>query len=145
MTTTKFPETSRSHAGFAHEHSALAKYLTRKIDAISHVKNQRQIAFEIGYDRPNVISMLKKGEMKLPLDRVPAMARALAVDPAHLFRLALEQHHPEVAKVVHEIFGNVVSGNELAFIEEIRALTDNSDPAPSEAAKERLRKALTTD
>jgi hypothetical protein len=86
--------------------TALCKFLTKKIAALSGVKSQREIAAEVGYDRPNIISMIKNGVTALPLDRVPAFAKALDVDPRHLFRLALEQNHPEIAGVAHEIFGN---------------------------------------
>ncbi|MGZ9053126.1 MAG: helix-turn-helix domain-containing protein [Rhodoplanes sp.] len=65
--------------------------MNKQITAISGVKSQREIAAELGYERPNIISMMKRGETKLPLDKVPALAKALHVDPAHLFRLALEQ------------------------------------------------------
>src|SRR6478672_9227328 len=90
-----------------HQHSAppknypfaetkLAKYLTTQIDAISHEKSQRDIATEIGYEKPNMISMFKRGEAKVPLDKIPALAEALHVDPAHMLRLAFEQYWPDL-------------------------------------------------
>ena len=93
-----------------HADTALCKFVTKQIAALSGVKSQREIAAEVGYDRPNIISMIKNGVTALPLDKVPAFAKALDVDPRHLFRLTLEQNHPEIARVVHEIFGNVVNG-----------------------------------
>lgn len=39
----------------------------------------------------NFLSVLKAGNSKLALDRVPALASALECDPALLMRLALEQ------------------------------------------------------
>jgi hypothetical protein len=94
--------------------TALCKFVTKQIAALSGLKSQREIAAEVGYDRPNIISMIKNGVTALPLDKVPAFAKALDVDPRHLFRLTLEQNHPEIARVAHEIFGNVVSDNEMA-------------------------------
>ncbi|RTL86128.1 MAG: XRE family transcriptional regulator [Hyphomicrobiales bacterium] len=110
--------------------TALCRFLTKRIAALSGIKSQREIAAEIGYDRPNIISMIKNGDTKLPLDKVPALAKALEVDPKHLFRLALEQHHPDVARVAHEIFGNVVTDHELALVKMFREITDNGDPKP---------------
>jgi hypothetical protein len=110
--------------------SALCKFLTKQITALSGVKNQRQIAAEVGYDRPNIISMLKNGDTALPLDKVPAFAKALDVDPKHLFRLALEQNHPEIARVAHKIFGNVVTDHEMALVKMFREVTGDGDPKP---------------
>lgn len=110
--------------------TALCKFLTKRISALSGIKSQREIAAEVGYDRPNILSMIKTGETKLPLDKVPALAKSLGVDVKHLFRLTLEQHYPEVARVAHEIFGNVVSDNEMALVKIFREITDDNNPRP---------------
>ena len=120
----------RPRIRFSHEDSALAKYLTKQIEALSSTKSQREIAAEMGYDKPNIISMFKRGETKVPLDRIPSLAKALHVDPAHLFRLALEQHNPEISKVIDQVFGNVVTDNEMKVIKKIRDITHNTDPSP---------------
>src|SRR5579871_5258209 len=75
--------------------SRISEYLTKQIDAIAPYKNQRQIAHELGYAKPNIISMFKTGDTKVPIDKIPALARALNVDPAFLFRLAMEQFWPD--------------------------------------------------
>jgi len=49
--------------------------------------------------------MFKRGEAKVPLDKVPILARALNVDPALLFCLAVEQYWPGGAEAVARIFG----------------------------------------
>ena len=38
--------------------------------------------------------MFKRGEVKVPLNKIPLLAKAINADPAHLFRLALEQYWP---------------------------------------------------
>lgn len=109
--------------------SSIAQYLTKQIDSLSGVKSQREIAVEVGYDKPNMISMLKRGEAKVPLDKIPALAKALHVDPAFLFRLAMEQYWPDLAKAISSIFGTIISKNEASIIDRIRELTKNGDPA----------------
>lgn len=121
----------RPRIRFSHEDSALAQFLTRQIDAVSAKKNQREIASEIGLDKPNVISMYKRGETKVPLARVPALAKALGVDPMHLFRLAIDQSYPEIAVVIKQIAGNVVTDNEMQLVKKYRAMTKDTDPTPS--------------
>jgi transcriptional regulator with XRE-family HTH domain len=121
--------------------STVAKYLDHQIEALKGLKTQRQIAAEIGYEKPNMISMFKRGEVKVPLDKVPALAKALHVDPAHLFRLALEQYWPDLGDTITEIFGRTVTKNEFELlIKPWREATDNVDPAPND----RMRTAIET-
>ena len=112
--------------------SAIARYLDKQIDALKGVKTQREIATEIGYEKPNMVSMFKRGEAKVPLDKIPLLAKALHADPAHLFRLALEQYWPDLGATIGAIFGRMASENEEEIIlKKWRAATSNTDPAPT--------------
>lgn len=119
--------------GLAFAHNALARYLDKRIAELRGVRTQREIAAEAGFARPNIISMFKSGESKVPLDRIPALARALDADPAHLFRLAAIDVWPELAPVVDEVFGRqLASKHEAAiFLTKWRKATGNMDPAPN--------------
>ncbi|WP_339951087.1 helix-turn-helix transcriptional regulator [uncultured Albimonas sp.] len=59
-------------------------------------KTQKAIAEEVGLERRNVISMMKTGEMEVPIERAPALARACGADPAAFTRLVVQEHMPEV-------------------------------------------------
>ncbi len=111
-----------------HSGTRIVNFLNKQINSLAAVKTQRQIAFECGYDKPNIISMFKRGDTKVPLDKIPALAKALEVDPAMLFRLALEQYWPDMQKVVTEIFGRTVTKHEYELVQAIRAATDDMDP-----------------
>lgn len=130
-------------AGFPFEGTVIAQYLDRQIDALKGVKTQREIALEAGYERPNIVSMFKRGEVKVPLDRVPALAKALHVDPAHLFRLALEQYWPGLSGTIEGIFGHTVTENEFELlIKPWRELSDNADPSPNDRRRSDLREGM---
>ncbi|QFT62695.1 hypothetical protein FIU91_07125 [Roseivivax sp. THAF30] len=43
----------------------------------------------------NVISMLRSGEMRLPIERAPALAHALGIDEKTLIRTAMTEYMPE--------------------------------------------------
>lgn len=60
-------------------------------------RSQKEIAAIVGYKNHNMITMLKQGDSKLALDRVPAMAKALDVDPLDLFKIALTQFYDDKA------------------------------------------------
>ena len=113
--------------------SAIARYLDKQIDSLKGVKTQREIAAEIGYDKPNLISMFKRGETKIPLDKIPLLAKAVGADASHLFRLALDQYWPGLKPTIDEIFERqMASKNETeVFLHKWRAATGNVDPAPS--------------
>ena len=106
------------------------------------VKIERRIAVEIGYEKPNMISMFKRGETKVPLDKIPALAKALNVDAAFMFKLAVQQYWPDMGKAIAEIFGTVLTKNETKMIELIRRLTKGSDPELTHRAKRKLKAAF---
>jgi hypothetical protein len=124
--------------GLPYANSAIAVFLDQRIDALRGVKTQREIAAAAGYDRPNIISMFKRGETKIPLEKIPALAKAVEADAAHMFRLAMEAQWPELVTTIAETFGRqMASNNEVEiFLEKWRAATGNADPAPSDQIME---------
>jgi len=68
-------------------------------------KTQKAIAEEVGLERRNVISMMKTGDMKVPIDRAPALARACGADPAAFTRLVVQEYMPEVWEMLSVEFG----------------------------------------
>lgn len=124
--------TEPTKPGMPFANSAIAKFLDKQIDSLKGVKTQREIADEIGYDKPNMISMFKRGETKVPLDKIPQLAKALGVDAGHLFRLALEQYWPDQAKLILGIFGRTATENEeTILLKKWRAASQDLDPASS--------------
>src|ERR1700744_287762 len=109
-----------------HSSTALARFLHRRIDELRGIKSQREIAAEAGFARPNVISMLKSGSIKVPLDRIPALARAIEADPAHMFRLGMNDAWPELAPLISTIFGRQLGSAHEAeiFLAKWREATD---------------------
>ena len=118
----------------------IAIYLTKQIETLKGEVSQREIATALGYDRPNIISMFKTGDAKVPLDKIPDLAAALHVDPAHLMRLGLEQYWPDKMGIIGQVFGGIVTANERVIIEIIRETSGNMDPKPTEEQKMLLRR-----
>ncbi len=119
--------------GHPHANSVLARFIDKRIDELRGVKTQREIADAAGVKRPNIVSMFKTGETQLPLERIPAFARALDADPAHLFRLGMHDRWPELGAVIGEKFGRrLASANEEAIpLTPWRIATNDNDPAPN--------------
>jgi hypothetical protein len=84
--------------------------------------------------------MIKAGTAKLPLDRVSALAAALDCDPVMLFQLALEQLGGDTTELaVRQIFGTLVTQNEVACLEELRRATDHTNPSLTVKARSAIR------
>lgn len=97
----------------------VAEYIEWQINLCG--KSQLEIAEICGFDKPNVITMIKQGKTKLPLAKIAKMAKALEVDPAHLLRLCMEEYMPEAWLVVSDIIDRpTVSETEFEFVREIR-------------------------
>ncbi|KAA5603500.1 helix-turn-helix transcriptional regulator [Roseospira marina] len=125
----------------------IAHFLDERLTNLQGVKTQRQIAKELGYDRANIVSMFKRGDAKIPLDRLPALARAIDVDLAHLLRLGLEQYWPADDRAWYElnsIMKRVVSENEMAIIEYIRTVSNEGNPALDDDVRQGLKEVFSS-
>jgi len=105
----------------------VAEFITKKINESGRA--QKAIAEELGYEHPNVISMIKSGNTKLPLDKVGKMAAALHVEPIQLLRLALDEYHPGLYATIETCLANpLLSKGELQLIQSIRRVLNDVDP-----------------
>ena len=71
----------------------VAQFLTKAIATSG--KTQSEICADIGYSKPNIITMFKQGKTKVPLDKIGPLARALGVDGREFFRMVLGEYMPE--------------------------------------------------
>ncbi|MFA9261817.1 MAG: hypothetical protein ACEQSB_00455 [Undibacterium sp.] len=109
--------------------SRMAKFLSKRLKEIAPKKNQLEVAKEIGFTTPNVITTMKCGIMKVPLERVPALAKALDAEPVFLFRLALEQSFPSDAiEDIIKMFSGVATKNSLDWIQAINDASGSINP-----------------
>lgn len=91
-------------------------------------KTQKDIALEVGFKQPNNISMIKDGVSKLPINRVPAFAKALNVDTVHLLRIVMREYMPETWAVIEGVLSQaLVTDNEKALLRLVRKASRNMD------------------
>lgn len=118
----------------------LSHYIDKRILELRPRKTQLAIANEAGFVSPNMLAMIKSGASKLPLDRVVSLAKALECDPVMLFILALEQlDRNTTEQTIRQIFGTLVTENEVAWLEEIRRASDHSNPSLTTRARSAIR------
>ncbi len=108
MTTTSKPTASKPTT------SKTAAFLARAIHFSG--KTQAEIARQAGFPKPNILSMLKQGQSRVPIERIPALADACMVDSAYFLRLALSEYHPEVFAVIVDTIGEPLTENERDMV-----------------------------
>ncbi len=125
-----------------HRGGRTAKLVSKQIEALKGRKTQRQIAREAGYNTPNIISMIKSGETGVPFERIPALAAALELDPALLFRIVVEEYWPERYAAVNAIFGMVLTANEREFMRTVRDMSGGREVVFDKTLAEELTEVL---
>lgn len=103
----------------SHERHTVAQYLTLLIN--NSEKTQRQIAQEIGYTKPNIITMFKQGLTKLPLEKIGPLANALEIAPDDLFFKVMSEYMPETFEALSPFLcGQMLSKEELELLDNYR-------------------------
>ncbi|MGR3630774.1 MAG: hypothetical protein ACU0A8_01450 [Limimaricola soesokkakensis] len=87
---------------------------------------QREIAQQAELPKPNVLPMMKPGETKVPLNRIPALAKACGVDAATFIRIAMTEYHPELWRLLEAEFGANLTEDEEKLVEGWRYLTGHA-------------------
>ena len=90
-----------------------------------------QLCEALGFERPVVLTLIKAGTMKLPLAKVPALAKALRLDAAELMRTALRESSPELLEAIEEALNPLrLSATEVNLITHLRKLSGDQIGAP---------------
>lgn len=95
-------------------HSPTAAFLAAAIEDSG--LTQREIAVRAGLPKPNVLSMMKRGETKVPIERIPALAEACDCDPQQFLRVAMNEYYPEAWGVLNAVFDPTLSDRDLGIL-----------------------------
>jgi hypothetical protein len=120
----------------------VAEYLTAQIDLCG--KSQMEIARECGFEKPNIITMIKQGKSKLPIARVGVFAHSLGVDAGYLYSLAMQEYEPETWSMIQDLVMKqpYVSENEMEILEVVRSSNVVNPKIRTIEEKERLLTAI---
>jgi transcriptional regulator with XRE-family HTH domain len=106
----------------------VARLIDASLRDVSFRRSVKEVARLAGIS-PTMLSMLRYGRNKLPIEYVAKLAAALDIDPRRLLLLVLDEGmRPEARNVLVSLLGRVVTDNEMAIIEVIRLVADGSDP-----------------
>lgn len=79
-------------------------------------KSPEEIAKEAGFDDPDIILKICRGDAKLPLDKAAAIARACGKEPAFFLGLALATTQPDVWSILQATPEALLPYNEREFL-----------------------------
>ncbi|MFW6855430.1 hypothetical protein ACODYM_29485 [Burkholderia gladioli] len=104
-------------------------------------KTQTAIASEVGFKRPNIISMMIRGQARLPLTKVAAFAHSVGMDPAHLARIVFAGYEPELWEMLTKwVFKNQdVTSAEMRLVKAAREACGNDAVTPTPEQLEQIK------
>ncbi len=86
---------------------SLADFIRNELD---HSElSQKELAQMVGFNSPNIITMIKLGNSKLAINRIPKLAKALNIDPAVLLDKAYMEYDPETYAAIIEVLGKPIT------------------------------------
>ncbi|WP_297478256.1 helix-turn-helix transcriptional regulator [Ferrovum sp.] len=119
----------------------VAEYVSSQISLCG--KMQREIAEEAGFENPNVITMIKQGRTKIPLEKVGKLAKALSIDPIFLFKMTLAEYQPVTMEAINSMFDQEpLTENELEIIRIVRSAGVNNPKVRSDEDRDRLLEVI---
>lgn len=93
--------------------------------------SDQELCEAVGFERTIIMSLIKQGTMRLPLTKVPALAAALEIDPAELFRSALRESDPALSQVIEQVFNPLhLTATEVNLIQHLRELYGDQKVSP---------------
>ncbi len=124
-----------------HNESQVARFIAARIGASG--KLQKDIAEKAGFEKPNMITMVKQGRTRLPIDKIGPMAQALEIDPVALFSMFMEEYHPNTWKAIAPFLESAMTADERRMLGSIRAFIGGPFlAAMSDDAKEHFDRFL---
>lgn len=97
---------------------AVARFVEERLQIIGIT--QREVAEKAGFEKPNMITMIKQGRTKLPMAKIGPFAEAIEVDSVELFQLCMSTYYPETWKALEPFMASSVTKDELTLINALR-------------------------
>lgn len=83
-------------------------------------KSNIEVSAEAGFDKPNIIAMIKTGTTKIPMERISGMAKALELDPVYLLKLCLSTYHPTMWQCLEPFYNTTLTMAETQLLAGLR-------------------------
>lgn len=92
---------------------------------------ESQLCTAMGFQKETALALIKSGAMRMPLNKLPALAKALELDPATLVSAALSESEPALAQVIQDVFNPMrLTATEVNLINHLRKLSGDQPTTP---------------
>jgi len=95
--------------------SEAAMYLEQAIKISG--RTQKEIAEAAGFNKPNILTMMKQGVTKIPIAKIPGLAEACGVNVANFVRIVMIEYHPQIWDVIQKHVGEVITDDEPEILQ----------------------------
>jgi len=103
----------------------VADRFARLVDSSSLSRDE--ISKKIGFKNANNITMIKKGNTKLPVNRIPRIAQVFNIDPAELFKQVMKEYEPEKYDAINKCVGDFITKQERKVLNAVyEAMGENA-------------------
>ena len=96
----------------------VATFIAKHVDRSKY--SQKEIADMCGFNSPNVITMIKQGLTKLPIEKISKLAKALDLDRIELFTFVMARYRPKELEVIEDIYGESINEAERRVVRLLR-------------------------
>lgn len=124
---------------------SINRWFDENLDRLTDMTAE-QLAEELGYSRPNIISMWRTGRTRIPLEKLADLSLLLGVDLTTLLPLWLEQYaEGETATQIKAAASRMVSDDEYRFLLRLRSVTAHRRFKLQRGAEKHLKELLDFD
>lgn len=85
---------------------SVSEYISEKIAASG--KSQIEISADCDWPKPNMVTMVKLGSTKMPLEKVGLLAASLEIDAKDLLRRCMAEYLPDTLKAIEQFHPGLV-------------------------------------
>jgi hypothetical protein len=90
-----------------------------------------QLCQQLGLEKLITLTLIKTGAMRLPVNKIPALAIALELETAELLRAALIDTDPALWETIKEVFNPMrLTSAEVSLVKHLRVVCGDRKVAP---------------
>ena len=109
---------------------------TSLADLISHSQDElgmsdADLCHAIGFDKLIALTLVKAGTMRMPLNKIPALALGLSLEPGPLLKVALQESSPGLLELIKDVLDPIpLTECEVNLIKHLRRLAGDTATGP---------------
>lgn len=90
-----------------------------------------ELALALGYEHERVFELIKKGRLRLPMNKIGQLATALSLDPLDVLRVAMDDAAPGLLDIIKAVLNPLnLTKSEARLIQHCRKLANGRPIGP---------------